>query len=223
MNTTTTSSPSAALGSSMRSHIDMTPKDDTPALISPPPAYTPPQTAPALALLRRQMRESFVMGRSSGVDSVLDVVSAQEEDADEEEGFSAISLRINTSVHVSSNNNLVCLNDTPASHANAIAKAVVQAIQENSSGQCGIPMIDEDGRPRPVKIEVDAGITVEGAGNIVGNENIVNQVLRMRSLARKRSADDEEGDDAAAQPTKRRRGEAGSSSSSSSSNNNNSP
>lgn len=210
MNTTTSSS-SAALGSN---HIDMIPKDNTPALISPPPpAYTPPQTAPAMALLRRQMRESFVMGRPSiTADSVLDV---EEDDADEEEGFSAISLRINTSVHISSNNNLVCLNDTPATHANAIAKAVVQALQENSSGQCGIPMIDEDGRPRPVKIEVDAGITVEGSGNILGNEDIVNQVLRMRSPRRKRSADEEEGDDAAAQPTKRRRGEIGSSSSSS--------
>ncbi|KAM0462303.1 hypothetical protein ACHAPV_003777 [Trichoderma viride] len=216
-----TSSSSTVLGSSIRSHIDMIPKDDTPTLTSPPPAYTPPQTAPALALLRRQMRESFIMGRSSIADSVLDVMSPEEDDADDEEGFSAISLRINTSVHISSNNNLVCLNDTPASHANAIAKAVVQAIQENSSGQCGIPMIDEDGRPRPVKIEVDAGITVEGSGNIVGNEEIVSQVLRMRSLRRKRSADDDESDDASAQPTKRRRGET--SGSSSSNNNNNSP
>ncbi|GFP52345.1 hypothetical protein TASIC1_0001049700 [Trichoderma asperellum] len=207
-----TSASAAALGSTMRNHINMIPKDNAPTLTSPPPAYTPPQTAPALALLRRQMRESFIMGRSSIADSVLDVMSPNEDDEDDEEGFSTISLRINTSVHISSNNNLVCLNDTPASHANAIAKAVVQAIQENSSGQCGIPMIDEDGRPRPVKIEVDAGITVEGSGNIVGNEDVVNQVLRMRSLARKRSADDDESDTPARLP-KRRREENGSSSS----------
>lgn len=211
-----TSSSSTALGSAMRNHIDMIPKDNTPTLASPPPAYTPPQAAPALALLRRQMRESFIMGRSSVADSVLDVVPPEEYDEDDEEGFSAISLRINTSVHISSNNNLVCLNDTPASHANAIAKAVVQAIQENSSGQCGIPMIDEDGRPRPVKIEVDAGITVEGSGNVVGSEDVVNQVLRLRSLTRKRSADDES--DAPTQPPKRCREEDGGSSSSSSSN-----
>lgn len=206
-----TSASSAALGSSMRNHINMIPKDNAPTLASPPPAYTPPQTAPALALLRRQMRESFIMGRSSIADSVLDAMSPNEDDEDDEEGFSTISLRINTSVHISSNNNLVCLNDTPASHANAIARAVVQALQENSSGQCGIPMIDEDGRPRPVKIEVDAGITVEGSGNIVGNEDVVNQVLRMRSLARKRSADEDEGDTPARLP-KRRREESGSSS-----------
>jgi hypothetical protein len=219
-----TSSSSAALGSSTLSHIDLIPKDDTPTLTSPPPAYTPPQTAPTLALLRRQMRESFIMGRSSIADSVLDVISPEEDDLDDEEGYSAISLRINTSVHISSNNNLVCLNDTPASHANAIAKAVVQAIQENSSGQCGIPMIDEEGRPRPVKIEVDAGISVEGSGNIVGNEEVVTKVLHMRSLRRKRSADEDESDDAAAQPTKRCRGEAsGSNSSSSSSSSSNTP
>lgn len=99
------------------------------------------------------------------------------DDSDASEGISPISLRINTSVIITKSNNLVCLSETPAEHANAIARAVVQAIYDNSSGQCGIPMIDEDGRPRPVNIEVDAGITVEGAGNIVGKEDFVKHVL----------------------------------------------
>jgi hypothetical protein len=151
------------------------------------------------------MRESFIMGRPSIADAVLEAMADDVED-EEEESISPISLRINTSVHISNNNNLVCLTDTPASHANAIAKAVVQAIQENSSGQCGIPMIDEDGRPRPVKIEVDAGITVEGSGNVVGNEEIVNKVLRQRELTRKRGADSDDDGDLSAPPTKLRRG-----------------
>lgn len=144
------------------------------------------------------------MGRPSIAEAVLEAMSTEDED-DQEESISPISLRINTSVLISKNNNLVCLTDTPASHANAIARAVVKAIQENSSGQCGIPMIDEDGRPRPVKIEVDAGITVEGSGNVVGNEAIVNQVLRQRGLTRKRGADFDDENDSSAPPTKQRR------------------
>ncbi|KAL6895805.1 hypothetical protein HDV57DRAFT_512339 [Trichoderma longibrachiatum] len=177
-------------------------------LASPPPAYTP-HTAPDLASqVRQQLREPFIMGRPSVPDTVLEALATEDEDEQEqEESISPISLRINTSVSISKNNNLVCLTDTPASHANAIARAVVKAIQENSSGQCGIPMIDEDGRPRPVKIEVDAGITVEGSGNIVGNEAVVNEVLRQRSLTRKRAGDfDDDESDLSAPPTKQRRG-----------------
>ncbi|PTB64453.1 hypothetical protein BBK36DRAFT_57422 [Trichoderma citrinoviride] len=183
-------------------------------LTSPPPAYTP-RTAPDLAAqMRQQLREPFIMGRPSIPETVLEALTTEDEDdQDQEEGISPISLRINTSVLISKNNNLVCLTDTPASHANAIARAVVKAIQENSSGQCGIPMIDEDGRPRPVKIEVDAGITVEGSGNIVGNEAIMNEVLRQRSLTRKRAADfDDDESDVSALPTKQRRGSGSTSS-----------
>ncbi|KAG6300586.1 hypothetical protein E4U09_006671 [Claviceps aff. purpurea] len=99
-------------------------------------------------------------------------------DTDTDDSPSGIILRINSSVRISSNNNHVCINETPAQHANAIARAVVHAIQENSAGQCGIPMIDEDGRPRPVRIEVDAGLEVHGEGNVVGHEVFVRDCLR---------------------------------------------
>ncbi|OTA08468.1 hypothetical protein A9Z42_0001560 [Trichoderma parareesei] len=176
-------------------------------LASPPPAYTP-HTAPDIASqVRQQLREPFIMGRPSMPEAVLEALAtADDDEQDQEESISPISLRINTSVLISKNNNLVCLTDTPASHANAIARAVVKAIQENSSGQCGIPMIDEDGRPRPVKIEVDAGITVEGSGNMVGNEAVVTEVLRQRGLGRKRAADFDDESDLSAPPTKQRRG-----------------
>lgn len=98
---------------------------------------------------------------------------------------SPIHLRINASVRVCNSDNLVCFDKSPADHANAIAKAVVQAIEEHSSGQCGIPMIDEDGRPRPISIDVDAGVTIEGKGNIVGGRSTVcNALARRHGLAR---------------------------------------
>lgn len=105
---------------------------------------------------------------------------------DEGDVFDGISLRVNTAINVTNGNNLVCLSGTPADHATAIAKAVVKAIKETSSGQCGLPMINENGEPRPVRLEIDAGIVVEGAGNIVGTENVIMQVLRERAALKRR-------------------------------------
>lgn len=136
----------------------------------------------------------------------ITAVITGEDEGDADEGQSPISLRINTSVRISSNNNLVCCNTSPADNAKAIARAVVVALQENSSGQCGIPMIDEDGRPRPVKIEVDAGVEVQGTGNVIGDEKVINEVLRQTGqLRRQREAGEE--DDGEEEPTKRRRTE----------------
>jgi hypothetical protein len=182
--------------------------------VSPPPAYSPQSRpvnharvpagqVPFYHNLLLQQQQA-VLGRTPSATLVAD-----EDEADAEEGQSPISLRINTSIRISSNNNLICINDTPADHANAIARAVVVALQENSSGQCGIPMIDEDGRPRPVRIEVDAGMEVRGMGNVIGNEKVVNEVLRQRSDRRRQRDDSEEEEEIerADEPAKRRRTE----------------
>ncbi|KAK5990563.1 hypothetical protein PT974_08832 [Cladobotryum mycophilum] len=184
----------------------------------PPPAYSPRSQlgSQLLAQLRQAQTargqttgdSSLILGRPP-LTTVLDELD--DDDTESQEGISPICLRINTSVVVSKNNNLVCLSDTPASHANAIARAVVQAIQENSSGQCGIPMIDEEGRPRPVKIEVDAGITVDGANNVVGSEDIINRVLSSRKHSR--AHEDEEDDEREAVGTSSKRRCTGASSS----------
>jgi hypothetical protein len=100
---------------------------------------------------------------------------------EEEDSSSSISLRISTAVTVTKDNNLVCLADAPATQAGAIANAIVVALHHGSAGQCGIPMIDEDGRPRPIHLEVDSGLLVEGSGNVIGSEAIVNEVLRQRA------------------------------------------
>lgn len=104
---------------------------------------------------------------------------------DDEESQSPINLRINTSLKVTSSNNVVCFTESPADHANAIARAVIRAMEEHSAGRCGIPMIDEDGAPRPINIEVDAGITIEGEGNLVtGREMDVLRHLQEQSSRR---------------------------------------
>ncbi|GAO17801.1 uncharacterized protein UV8b_02099 [Ustilaginoidea virens] len=182
-------------------------KDAAAAQPSPPPAYSPhprvnlPAAAAAAAAARPSqhmaslLHQPVLMDRAPFASLIPPIPApsdADEDDGDSDQGQSPICLRINTSVKISSNHNLVCINDTPADHANAIARAVVNAIQENSSGHCGIPMVDEDGRPRPVNIKVDAGLEVQGAGNIVGNENVINQVLARQWNRLRRQRDEPE-------------------------------
>ncbi|PHH67218.1 hypothetical protein CDD81_2987 [Ophiocordyceps australis] len=159
---------------------------------SPPPAYSPRnsrQTQQQQRLVHRQLqlqRLHQFQRRSMGafVQPVhLDRAnllrgSAMADRPADDDTVSPISMYINTSVHVVNNKNLVALADTPSTHANAISQAVTKALRENSSGQCGIPMIDEDGRPRPLQVHVEAGIIVEGSENIVGSEAAVCSMAR---------------------------------------------
>ncbi|CAF3577615.1 unnamed protein product [Fusarium graminearum] len=190
------------------------PKENT-----PPPAYTPrriPSNIASLATQLLEVRNSMAnaAGRiqerqTATMNTPLSstVMASDDQDQDEtSETSSPISLRINTSVNVSRSNNVVCLTATPAGQANAIAKAVVQALHEGSSGRCGIPMIDESGCPRPLNIEVDAGLVVEGTGNVIGTRDIIGELLQKRGTSSlRRSRDEVEDEDEEFAPAKRRR------------------
>ncbi|UPK98207.1 hypothetical protein LCI18_009142 [Fusarium solani-melongenae] len=182
------------------------PKENSP----PPPAYTPRRVPNLAVLTARAIQAQGLAGIIHNIQSrqpapyiTLDSgPMAHDQDEVPEEG-SPICLRINTAVNISESNNIVCLAETPAEQANAIAKSVVQSLNEGSSGRCGIPMVDESGVPRPIKIEVDAGIIVEGSGNVVGNREAVGELLQRRTeaaLRRPRELDEEE-----ASAAKRRR------------------
>ncbi|CRJ85688.1 hypothetical protein BN1723_000010 [Verticillium longisporum] len=108
------------------------------------------------------------------------MLTSPDPDDDPFEELSPINLRISTRVNVSRDNNLVALPSTPSDQAAIVAEAIVRAFKSSTVMEGGIPMIDQDGRPRPVKIEVDAGMTVEGSHNIVGTESIIADVLRNR-------------------------------------------
>ncbi|TWU77110.1 hypothetical protein ED733_008217 [Metarhizium rileyi] len=177
--------------------------------VSPPPAYSPqPRRLSHNGISAGETRSYPNLTQQSatlGQDAISAIITGDDE-GEAEEDQSPISLRINSSIRITSNNNLVCCNTSPADNAKAIARAVVVVLQENSSGQCGIPMIDEDGRPRPVKIEVDAGVDIQGTGNVIGNEKVISEVLRQRSQFRRRR-DGEDEDDGEEEPAKRRRTE----------------
>lgn len=96
---------------------------------------------------------------------------------------SPIELRINTGVTVSQSDNLVVLSTNPADVAGAVASAVMSAIEQASSARVGIPMIDESGVPRPLRVRVDASIRVGGSGNVLGPEALVRECLQARAAA----------------------------------------
>ncbi|KAM0564403.1 hypothetical protein ACHAPJ_000616 [Fusarium lateritium] len=187
------------------------PKENT-----PPPAYTPRRipALPALAarIMQAQqgnfasMAQTIQQSQQQQAARATLLSGAASDDQDEApEGSSPISLKIDTSINVSRSNNIVCLTATPAEQANAIARAVVQALHEGSSGRCGIPMIDESGCPRPLRIEVDAGLVVEGTGNVIGSRDVVGELIKRRaepSLRRPRNEDEDEDE---ITPAKRRR------------------
>ncbi|RCI14902.1 hypothetical protein L249_6744 [Ophiocordyceps polyrhachis-furcata BCC 54312] len=149
-----------------------------PRSFSPPPAYN------------RIIGSNVDLSRA--VQLTTRVETSEDSDSDLE-SLSSITVHINTSVTVSGDNNTVCLTDTLDASAKANASALVKAMQDASPGQCGIPMIDEEGRPRPLNIHVDAGLTIAGAGNIIGDEASVVNISRRRR--QEDSSDDDDDDD----------------------------
>lgn len=95
-------------------------------------------------------------------------------DFDEEEG-SPIHIIISTPLVLKGDNNLIAVD--PATQSSKIAMAVVQALKQLSHGADGIPMIDENGRPRPLKVDVKAEVTVQGNKNVVGEQAVLGSVV----------------------------------------------
>jgi hypothetical protein len=104
---------------------------------------------------------------------------------DDDDDRSPIELRITTTVQVEGDNNAILLTASPAAHAQVIAEAVTATVRQAGGMNGGIPMIDEEGRPRPFRISVSAGMNIEGSGNVLGNADHV-----MRFLGGKRKRDD---------------------------------
>lgn len=120
----------------------------------------------------------------------------QEEDEEDEDGQrsaarSAITVRISTAVRARGDGNMVCVGPAhPADMARVVADAVTRAITraDEEGGRAGVvPMIDEEGRPRPLRIEIEAGIEVRGRGNVLGGREVV-----MRALGKRRRGFEEE-------------------------------
>jgi hypothetical protein len=95
------------------------------------------------------------------------VADFEEFDDEEAERLSSIVLNIKCPLRVTGHDNLIAMDNSLA--ASKIAMAVVSALKQMSMAGSGIPMIDEEGRPRPIKVDVDTSITIEGDRNKLGD------------------------------------------------------
>ena len=50
-----------------------------------------------------------------------------------------------------------------------VSMAIMTALKKGSVAENGVPMIDEEGRPRPFRADVVIAVSVEGNGNRVGS------------------------------------------------------
>jgi hypothetical protein len=117
-----------------------------------------------------------------------------DEEEDGEEGaeyesntLSAININIQCPLNIQGDNNIVAV-DT-AQVVNKIAQGIVTSLKAMSMGGQGVPMIDEDGRPRPITVTAIAEVRIHGSRNVVGG------TIRpkLQQLGPKRAQDNKEG------------------------------
>jgi hypothetical protein len=90
-----------------------------------------------------------------------------------------IRLIIHCPLIIKGDNNLVALD--PSVQASKISMQVVESMQQLSHGRDGLPMIDEDGRPRPIEVQIHAEITIDGARNVIGEKAVLGSMTGMNA------------------------------------------
>ena len=82
--------------------------------------------------------------------------------------LSAINIIIKCPLFIKGDSNLVAVDNSGS--ASKIAQGVVGALKTMSMSGHGVPMIDEDGRPRPITVTVIAEVRIDGSKNVVGDK-----------------------------------------------------
>ncbi|CAL3963798.1 hypothetical protein PZA11_001311 [Diplocarpon coronariae] len=101
----------------------------------------------------------------------------QESDGDDEPPLvpaSAITMYISVPLLIKGDSNLVALE--PSLTANKVSLGIIEALKSMAYGQTGVPLVDEEGRPRPINVHVNAATTVEGAKNLVGERAVMERI-----------------------------------------------
>jgi hypothetical protein len=132
-------------------------------VVTPPPAYggrAPPSTSLLSTI-------PLLHDTDDGAD-----YSDDEEDGDEEgqDGSvpSAIKLHVKCPLSVNGDHNIVGV-DT-AVNVTRVAQGIFKALKEMGVNGHGVPLVDEDGRPRPITITASAEITITGSKNFVNDK-----------------------------------------------------
>jgi hypothetical protein len=147
----------------------LTPGPRTQSILAPPPAYTYHPTNSQMAA----------------------IIEEDSPESDLDATHSPITIKISSPITVLGDGNLIAIDSVEM--ASSIAHCIVRSIKDCSMARAGIPMIDEEGRPRPIDVQVDAKIKVRGAKNTVGKKAVLFGLRATRDLKRKREQTD--GDD----------------------------
>lgn len=178
------------------------PKEHSRGPPTPPPAYFPrvPTMPPAIiaaslaAAARHQQQQATAAANNSHA-LAADRQAMSAAPPDDVDSTSAITVRISTAVRVSGRNNTVHIAVSPAATARLVAQAVTRVIRGGGAAERGgIPMIDEEGRPRPLRIEIEAGVEVRGSGNVVGGVEGVVRAAGKRGREMEEEGEAGEGD-----------------------------
>ncbi|KAG9238709.1 hypothetical protein BJ875DRAFT_450141 [Amylocarpus encephaloides] len=101
--------------------------------------------------------------------------SDDEDDENSGSDLPAIHLRVSTPLHVSGNGNVVSIN--AADNAARVGFAVAQSLRQIGTVGGGVPMIDEDGKPRPIDVKVSAATVIRGSNNVVGEKAVLSKTI----------------------------------------------
>ena len=102
-------------------------------------------------------------------------VDSSSDENEEEPRLSEIRITVNTPLMIIGDSNSVSVD--VALNASKVSAAVVAALRGMSTVAGGVPMIDGDGRPRPITMEVTAEIKVEGSNNVVGDKAVLSKTV----------------------------------------------
>lgn len=130
---------------------------------TPPPAYgggAPPGMSDSL--IRHFTPDT------NNTDYSEDEEDGEEGAEDESSPLSAINIIIQVPLHIQGDNNLVAVDTAHA--VNKIAQGIVASLKAMSMSGQGVPMIDEDGRPRPITVTAVAEVKITGSRNVIGEK-----------------------------------------------------
>ncbi|TVY93901.1 hypothetical protein LAWI1_G000365 [Lachnellula willkommii] len=117
-------------------------------------------------------------------------VDSSDDDDDEEPRLSEIRITVNTPLMITGDGNSVSVD--VALNASKVSAAVVAALRGMSTVAGGVPMIDGDGRPRPITMEVTAEIKVEGSNNVVGDKAVLSKTVAGSAFQKGREEEEKE-------------------------------
>ncbi|KAI9644640.1 hypothetical protein NHQ30_006664 [Ciborinia camelliae] len=98
--------------------------------------------------------------------------ATEEEEKEDEKIFetNTLHIQIKSPLTITGDSNIVTFH--PAPQVQKIAEAVLRALHSATEGQRGLPMGDPEGNPRGIRMDVTAGVAINGQHNVVGEEAV---------------------------------------------------